>query len=104
VQDADRRALDACSAASTAARPGRRAVVDGVRRRLRLGGGRCLGHRLTADPLAEAGWATPGSFSAATLAAAATIDILIPPSIPLILFALSNTSMARCSTPASCRA
>ncbi len=37
----------------------------------------------------------PPAFSAATLAAAATIDILIPPSIPLILFALvSNTSIA----------
>jgi tripartite ATP-independent transporter DctM subunit len=37
----------------------------------------------------------PAAFSAATLAAAATIDILIPPSIPLILFALSsNTSIA----------
>ncbi|WP_250439234.1 TRAP transporter large permease [Delftia tsuruhatensis] len=31
----------------------------------------------------------PPAFSAATLAAAATIDILIPPSIPMILFALS---------------
>lgn len=30
----------------------------------------------------------PGGFAAATLASAATIDILIPPSIPLILFAL----------------
>lgn len=37
----------------------------------------------------------PAAFSAATLAAAATIDILIPPSIPLILFALSaNASIA----------
>ncbi|HET9204956.1 MAG TPA: TRAP transporter large permease subunit, partial [Burkholderiaceae bacterium] len=37
----------------------------------------------------------PPAFSAATLAAAATIDILIPPSIPLILFALvSNSSIA----------
>ena len=37
----------------------------------------------------------PPAFSAATLAAAATIDILIPPSIPLILFApVSNTSIA----------
>lgn len=37
----------------------------------------------------------PMAFSAATLAAAATIDILIPPSIPLILFALSaNASIA----------
>jgi len=37
----------------------------------------------------------PPAFSAATLAAAATIDILIPPSIPMILFALSsNTSVA----------
>lgn len=37
----------------------------------------------------------PPAFSAATLAAAATIDILIPPSIPLILFALSaNASVA----------
>ncbi len=37
----------------------------------------------------------PPAFSAATLAAAATIDILIPPSIPMILFALvSNTSIA----------
>lgn len=37
----------------------------------------------------------PAAFSAATLAAAATIDILIPPSIPMILFALSsNTSVA----------
>lgn len=37
----------------------------------------------------------PPAFSAATLAAAATIDILIPPSIPLILFALtSNASIA----------
>ncbi|MEN9893389.1 MAG: hypothetical protein RLY78_3684 [Pseudomonadota bacterium] len=36
----------------------------------------------------------PPAFSAATLAAAATIDILIPPSIPMILFALSsNTSV-----------
>jgi len=36
----------------------------------------------------------PGSFAAATLAAAATIDILIPPSIPLIIFALvSNASI-----------
>jgi tripartite ATP-independent transporter DctM subunit len=34
----------------------------------------------------------PPAFSAATLAAAATIDILIPPSIPLILFALSSNS------------
>jgi TRAP-type transport system large permease protein len=32
----------------------------------------------------------PAAFSAATLAAAATIDILIPPSIPMILFALSS--------------
>jgi tripartite ATP-independent transporter DctM subunit len=32
----------------------------------------------------------PPAFSAATLAAAATIDILIPPSIPMILFALSS--------------
>jgi len=37
----------------------------------------------------------PAAFSAATLAAAATIDILIPPSIPLIVFALiANTSVA----------
>lgn len=37
----------------------------------------------------------PAAFSAATLAAAATIDILIPPSIPLILFALAaNASIA----------
>ncbi|MPT06554.1 MAG: TRAP transporter large permease subunit [Delftia sp.] len=37
----------------------------------------------------------PPAFSAATLAAAATIDILIPPSIPMILFALSaNASIA----------
>lgn len=37
----------------------------------------------------------PAAFSAATLAAAATIDILIPPSIPMILFALSaNASIA----------
>jgi tripartite ATP-independent transporter DctM subunit len=37
----------------------------------------------------------PPAFSAATLAAAATIDILIPPSIPMILYALSsNTSVA----------
>jgi TRAP-type transport system large permease protein len=37
----------------------------------------------------------PPAFSAATLAAAATIDILIPPSIPMILFALTaNTSVA----------
>lgn len=37
----------------------------------------------------------PPAFSAATLAAAATIDILIPPSIPMILFALvSNSSIA----------
>jgi TRAP-type C4-dicarboxylate transport system permease large subunit len=35
------------------------------------------------------------AFSAATLASAATIDILIPPSIPMILFALSaNASIA----------
>jgi len=32
----------------------------------------------------------PPAFSAATLASAATIDILIPPSIPMILFALSG--------------
>ena len=32
----------------------------------------------------------PPAFSAATLASAATIDILIPPSIPMILFALSS--------------
>lgn len=37
----------------------------------------------------------PAAFSAATLASAATIDILIPPSIPMILFALSaNASIA----------
>lgn len=37
----------------------------------------------------------PPAFSAATLASAATIDILIPPSIPMILYALvSNTSIA----------
>lgn len=37
----------------------------------------------------------PLPFSAASLAAAATIDIIIPPSIPLILYALSsNTSVA----------
>lgn len=37
----------------------------------------------------------PPAFSAATLAAAATIEILIPPSIPMILFALSaNASIA----------
>lgn len=37
----------------------------------------------------------PAAFSAATLSAAATIDILIPPSIPLILFALTaNASIA----------
>jgi TRAP-type transport system large permease protein len=37
----------------------------------------------------------PPAFSAATLAAAATIDILIPPSIPMILFALTaNASVA----------
>ena len=37
----------------------------------------------------------PPAFSAATLAAAATIDILIPPSIPMILFAItSNASIA----------
>src|SRR5688572_28960880 len=37
----------------------------------------------------------PAAFSAATLAAAATIDIMIPPSIPMILFALSsNASIA----------
>jgi TRAP-type transport system large permease protein len=36
----------------------------------------------------------PGPFAAATLAAAATVDILIPPSIPLIIFALvSNASI-----------
>ncbi len=37
----------------------------------------------------------PAAFSAATLSAAATIDILIPPSIPMILFALTaNASIA----------
>lgn len=37
----------------------------------------------------------PAAFSAATLASAATIDILIPPSIPMILFALTaNASIA----------
>jgi TRAP-type transport system large permease protein len=37
----------------------------------------------------------PPAFSAATLASSATIDILIPPSIPLILFALTaNASIA----------
>jgi tripartite ATP-independent transporter DctM subunit len=37
----------------------------------------------------------PPAFSAATLASAATIDILIPPSIPMILFAItSNASIA----------
>src|SRR5688572_23156120 len=37
----------------------------------------------------------PPAFSAATLAAAATIDIMIPPSIPMILFALTaNASVA----------
>jgi len=37
----------------------------------------------------------PMPFSAASLASAATIDIIIPPSIPLILYALSsNTSIA----------
>ena len=37
----------------------------------------------------------PAAFSAATLASAATIDILIPPSIPLILYALTaNASIA----------
>lgn len=37
----------------------------------------------------------PMAFSAAALASAATIDIIIPPSIPLILYALtSNTSIA----------
>ncbi len=37
----------------------------------------------------------PAAFSAATLAAAATIDIMIPPSIPMILFALTaNASIA----------
>jgi len=37
----------------------------------------------------------PMAFSAASLASAATIDIIIPPSIPLILFALSaNASIA----------
>jgi tripartite ATP-independent transporter DctM subunit len=37
----------------------------------------------------------PAAFCAATLAGAATIDILIPPSIPMILFALSsNASVA----------
>jgi TRAP-type transport system large permease protein len=37
----------------------------------------------------------PPAFSAATLAAAATIDILIPPSIPMIIFALTaNASIA----------
>ena len=48
----------------------------------------------------------PPAFSAATLAAAATIDILIPPSIPMILFALvrEHLDRARCSSPASCRA
>ncbi len=45
------------------------------------------------------------AFSAATLASAATIDILIPPSIPLILFALtSNASIAALFSPASCPA
>jgi tripartite ATP-independent transporter DctM subunit len=34
----------------------------------------------------------PMPFSAASLASAATIDIIIPPSIPLILFALSSNS------------
>ena len=32
----------------------------------------------------------PGSFAAATLASAATIDILIPPSIPFIIYALAS--------------
>ena len=74
--------------------PGRRAVVDAVRRRLGLGRGRRVGHRLAAHALASRlGYPMP--FSAATLASAATIDILIPPSIPLILFALSaNASIA----------
>ncbi len=37
----------------------------------------------------------PAPFAAATLAAAATIDILIPPSIPMIIYALaSNASIA----------
>lgn len=37
----------------------------------------------------------PMAFSAASLASAATIDIIIPPSIPLILYAMSsNTSIA----------
>ena len=34
----------------------------------------------------------PAPFAAATLAAAATIDILIPPSIPFILFALASNA------------
>ena len=37
----------------------------------------------------------PAAFSAATLAAAATIDILIPPSIPMILFALTLERLDR---------
>ena len=44
----------------------------------------------------------PPAFSAATLAAAATIDILIPPSIPMILFALTaNASIVR-KAPNAC--
>ena len=43
------------------------------------------------------------AFAAGTLAAAATIDILIRPSIPMIIYALvSNASSVPCSSQASC--
>ena len=74
---------------------GQRAVVDLVRRRLRFGRRRCLGDRLAADPLAQASSATRWPSRPPRWPAAATIDILIPPSIPMILFALSaNESIA----------
>jgi len=38
----------------------------------------------------------PPAFSAATLASAATIDILIPPSIPFILYALASGASIEC--------
>jgi TRAP-type C4-dicarboxylate transport system permease large subunit len=46
----------------------------------------------------------PPGFAAATSAVAATLGPLVPPSIPMIFYALiANASVARCFWPVRCR-
>ena len=67
-----------------------------LRRDLGIGGGRRGRHRLGADPGDEAQGLRPPQFAAAITSSSASLAIIIPPSIPMILYgALSDTSIVQ---------